>query len=66
VADGRHGSTPINPEVYRQRHAAERGINLHKQHRGFATRSDKPALRFQATTQIAGINTWLHQLANRR
>jgi transposase len=59
---GLRGSTPS----YRQRHAVEGSINLHKHHRGVATRYDKLALRFEATTQIAGINIWLRRLVNTR
>ena len=36
-----------------------------KQHRGFATRYDKLAVRYDATVQITSIDIWLRDLSNR-
>ncbi|WP_068691137.1 hypothetical protein [Thermobifida halotolerans] len=59
----------LRPRVYKQRHAAECGVDRVERHRAAAARYDGLAVRHQATVHIAAIDEWLrpaleHDLAD--
>lgn len=59
----RGGRRPtFEPERYKQRNVVERAISKLKQHRAFATRTDKREYMFHGTVDVATIRIWLRDL----
>ncbi|SDN30910.1 IS5 family transposase [Actinomyces ruminicola] len=63
-ARGRLGGRPpaFDPTAYKDRNTVERCFGQLKQNRAMATRYDKLAVRYLATTHIASIDHWLKRL----
>ncbi|WP_425320997.1 transposase [Actinomyces qiguomingii] len=61
---GSAGSRPpaFDPTAYKDRNTVERCFGQLKQNRALATKYDKLAVRYQATTHIASIDHWLKRL----
>jgi transposase len=61
---GSRGGRPVtcDPDLYRQRNTAERGINKIKTWRGLATRYDKDPANYHAGLQLRAALLWTRSL----